>query len=226
MKMLICVALIFAACQPQYEPTSNYVAQDMEGWTLYVNKSLLDENKELGREVLRLLSVKLYDINRVIPKKSLDELHKVPIWVELEDKDIRCACFHESKEWLTEHGFNPEKARAVEIGNARTFLTWTLDQPSMVLHELAHAYHHRVLGLENPEIMAAYGRALESKSYESVLRYNGRTERAYALNDAEEYFAELTEAYFGQNDFYPFVRAEVMQHDPGMFSLLKKLWCE
>jgi len=30
--------------------------------------------------------------------------------------------------------------------------------------------------------------------------------------------------YFGTNDFYPFVRAEIMAHDPQMHKLLKKLW--
>ena len=39
-----------------------------------------------------------------------------------------------------------------------------------------------------------------------------------------EYFAEASEAYFGTNDFYPFVRQELEQHDPEMFLLLKKLW--
>jgi hypothetical protein len=224
MRILLYAALFLATCQPEYEPTSNYIVQNIEGWTVYVNKCLQNEEKAVGDRVLRLLTVKLYDINRVVPEAVLEELHEVPIWVEFKDKDIQCACYHESKRWLAENGFNPEKARSVEIGNAVTFLRWTLDQPSMVLHELAHAYHHRVLGHDNPDILAAYKRAVESKSYESVLRFSGRMERAYALNNAKEYFAELTEAYFGQNDFYPFVRAEVMQHDPPMYETLRKLW--
>jgi hypothetical protein len=39
-----------------------------------------------------------------------------------------------------------------------------------------------------------------------------------------EYFAEATEAYFGTNDFYPYVRSELAAHDPAMFALLGKLW--
>jgi hypothetical protein len=223
---LLCLIASVVVCEAVYEPTENYVVQEIEGWTVYVNRCLLEENKAIGDQVLRLLRAKLYDVNRVVPKDALEELHKVPIWVEFEDKDIKCMCYHPSKEWLTEHGFNPQKAKSVEIGNAKTFLTWTLDQPSMVLHELAHAYHHRVLGYDNADIKAAYDHAVRSKSYESVLRYNGRRERAYALNNDQEYFAELTEAFFGQNDFYPFVRAEVMQHDPEMYETLMKLWRE
>ena len=39
-----------------------------------------------------------------------------------------------------------------------------------------------------------------------------------------EYFAEGSEAYFGTNDFYPFTRAELKQHDPEGFRLLEALW--
>ena len=34
----------------------------------------------------------------------------------------------------------------------------------------------------------------------------------------------MTEAYFGTNDFYPFVRAELKQHDPKTFALLESIW--
>ncbi len=221
-------ALLMSAClltaQTEYEPTTNYTVRQIESFTVYVNNRLLGEQEALGAQALRLLEVKLYDISRTVPEAALAELHQVPVWVEVEDARHPGGCYHPSREWLLENGFNPEKARSVEIGNAANFLTWSLDQPSMVLHELAHAYHHRVLGHDNEDIKRAYEQALESGSYESVLRYNGETARAYALNNDQEYFAELTEAFFGTNDFYPFVRAEVKQHDPLMFETLKKVW--
>ncbi len=46
----------------------------------------------------------------------------------------------------------------------------------------------------------------------------------YGLNNHKEYFAESTEAYFGVNDFYPFVRAELKEHDPKMFGVLEAVW--
>ncbi len=51
-----------------------------------------------------------------------------------------------------------------------------------------------------------------------------RCNAPYALNNDQEYFAELSEAFFGVNDFYPFVKAEVMQHDPDMYKALQELW--
>jgi hypothetical protein len=45
------------------------------------------------------------------------------------------------------------------------------------------------------------------------------------MNNHQEYFAEATESYFGTNDFYPFVRAELNLHDPAMYQLIEKIWC-
>ena len=63
---------------------------------------------------------------------------------------------------------------------------------------------------------------------ESLRRYrprvfvDGRRVKHYALTDQKEFFAEMSEAYFGTNDFYPFVRGELMQHDPRAHAILEK----
>ncbi len=44
------------------------------------------------------------------------------------------------------------------------------------------------------------------------------------MTDHKEYFAESTEAFFGRNDFYPFTRDQLREHDPEMYRLLMKLW--
>ena len=209
--------------KPAYEPTTRYTVRDIEGWKVYVNNRLLGEKKALGDETLKLLAVHLYDVNRMVPKPALDVLHTVPIWVEAESKEVKCMCYHPSKEWLEGHGFNPQKAKSIELGNPVAFLDWTHHQRAMVLHELAHGYHHRI-GYDNPDIKAAYQKAVESKSYESVLFYTGVKKKAYALNNDQEYFAELSEAYFSTNDFYPFVRPEIKEHDPTGYEMLKKVW--
>ena len=60
--------------------------------------------------------------------------------------------------------------------------------------------------------------------YETVLLFNGKKVRHYGLRDHKEYFAEGTEAYFYHNDFYPFVRAELKEHDPALHELLVEIW--
>jgi len=208
--------------RPTFEPTSAFERRQIEGWPVLVHKRLLAK-KDLWERTLRQLRVQLYNIARVVPAKAVARLRQIPIWVE-ENPRVPCMCYHPSRRWLEGHDFNPEKARSVELGGPETFLDWTKHQPWMVLHELAHGYHDQVLGYDHPGIKAAYEKARASGTYESVRYFRGNTRRAYAVNNDQEYFAELTEAWFGTNDFYPFVRAEVLQHDPEMARVLQDVW--
>ena len=208
-----------------WDPVTAYHERQVEGWRVLVNQKLdCDEQRKFFDDTLKLLGDHLYRVSRVVPAEALAKLRQVPIWVELSHPQHKCMCYHPSPDWLRAHGMNPEKAGAVELANAATFLKWTHEQPWMVLHELAHAYHHRFIGHDNAEIKECYKHAVESKKYDAVLYIHGNKKRHYALNNDQEYFAECTEAFFGANDFYPFVSAELKEHDPEMHALLKKLW--
>ncbi len=43
------------------------------------------------------------------------------------------------------------------------------------------------------------------------------------MSEHKEYFAGSTEALFSHNDFFPFTRAELKQHDPQMLAFREKL---
>ena len=231
-RLLFVVILPLAVCAratgqvKPFAPTDRYETRPIEGWTVLVHSDLLAGERDLADRTLALLRHQLYQIARRLPAGAVADLRQVRIWVEEREPHHPCMAYHPDAGWLVAHGMNPEKARCVEVANARNFLAWTIDQPWMVLHELAHAYHHRFLdgGFGNAEVRAAFERATQSKRYESVLRIDGHDERAYALTDPMEYFAEATEAYFGVNDFYPFVRPELGRHDPELHRLLGKLW--
>ena len=60
--------------------------------------------------------------------------------------------------------------------------------------------------------------------YDEVQDYRGQTVRHYAATNHKEYFAEGTEAYLYRNDFYPFVNAELKEHDPPLYELLEEIW--
>ncbi len=209
-----------------FDPTNQYAVREIEGWKVHLNKQFESEKPELCGEALALLKVQLYQITRMIPEPAVEKLRKIAIWVELEEPHHPCMCYHPDPAWLREHDMNPDKARSVEVANARNFLTWTKQQPWMVFHELAHGYHHQFLdgGYENAELADALTAAKEEKLYDEVLHIDGRKRRHYALTNQMEYFAEQSEAFFGTNDFYPFVRSELEHHDPRMFALQKKLW--
>ncbi|WP_337175008.1 hypothetical protein [Paludisphaera sp.] len=220
------VLILCAAVAAQPEPTANYETMDVEGWTVRVHRDLPRDAPELADRTLSLLGDQLRGIIRMVPPKAVEKLREIVIWVEREEPHHPCMAYHPDAGWLRDHDMNPDKARCVEIANAANFLSWCRDQPWMVLHELAHGYHHQFVadGFQNAEIAAALERATEAKTYENVLHINGREQRHYALTNPMEYFAEASEALFGTNDFHPFVRAELRRHDPEAYALLRRLW--
>ena len=221
--------LSWAESTPTTRPASHadeYDELSINGWTVRVNHALSRDEPKLSAKVLELLKFQLYQITREVPQPALGKIQSVVIWVELNDPLFPCMCYHPDRDWVVGHGLDVRKTRCVELANARTFLSWEHSQPWMVLHELAHAYHHDFMpdGFDNREVEAAYQIASDKRLYESVLRNDGRTERAYAMTNRMEYFAECTEAFFGTNDFYPFVRPELKVHDPEGYEMMKDAW--
>ncbi len=205
---------------------------DVDGWSLHIARGLLEENREAVDKARGILSSQLSELVRILPPQVVSELREVPLYFSTVYPDGRPgAAYHPNPEWLRKNGRDPAMVKSVEFTNIAIFEKETVRMPNLVLHELAHAYHHRFLkmGYANPELKKAYDRAVASKSYDHVERWHGNDpkntfEKAYAMNNPMEYFAETTEAYFGRNDFFPFTQEELKKHDPEMFSLLQKLW--
>lgn len=203
---------------------AGYRLAQLRGWDVIVNGELLAREPDLIRRALALLDAKLGEVEGALPRYPLRRLQRVPIWIEGGVPGLHGVTYHWSAEWLSSRGYNPEKARSVEIVDVRQFLAWAPTQPSLLLHELGHAFHDRVLGEDNEDIAAAYDNARRSGLYGSVRRNTGETGPAYALTNRFEYFAELTEAYFGVNDFFPFRRDELRDYDPEGYALIERLW--
>mgnify|MGYP002784602694 CR=1 FL=1 len=226
MMLAVILASTFIAIQQPAIPSA-HTKRDIEGWTVHIdNRLLMGDDKALGEHALRILANRLYDIKHVVPADKLKALQKVPIWLDKSHGKLRPAQYHPSKGWLKANGFSEELARCVHIPVAADFagLNHQRVQPWSVMHELAHAYHDQVLGFDHAEIKAAFERYKTSGKGKSVLHINGRKTQHYALTNEKEFFAEMTEAYFGHNDFYPFNRAELKDDQPELFELLTKIW--
>ncbi|HEY9615381.1 MAG TPA: hypothetical protein V6C64_00980 [Microcoleaceae cyanobacterium] len=207
----------------QFTPTSAYKKEAVQGFTVLINPAVLVHQSE-AEAMHQELNSQLAAISRVMPAKPLTELRKVWIWVEWANR-AGAAEFHPSAAWLRQHGYNPDKAGCIEVSNTHNFVEWSRTaQPWMLLHEFAHAYHHLALGDANLDIQTAYHHAVNHALYQSVSYIKGGKQKAYALTDAKEYFAELSESYFGQNDFYPFTRTQLRTYDPVGYQLMEKSW--
>ena len=203
----------------------------IEGWAVHIHHDLLKKDGDVTAKAIGLLEKQLREVVRVVPGPAVTEMKKVPLYFSPEYPGLNpSAEYHPGAKWLADNGRDPVMAKCVEFTNVRVFEEDTRRMPNFALHELAHAYHHRYLpaGYDHPEIKAIYEKAKASGIYDEVERVdakgNKRIDRAYAITNPAEYFAEATEAFFCRNDFYPFIRTELRKHDPEMFKLLEKLW--
>lgn len=210
--------------------TSDHATFEMLGWTIHLHRQWWEENSRESRRALELMHGQFQRIVEAIPLEALAQLREVPIWINPPYENKRGGAeYHPGAKWLEDNGRNPAMAKSVEITNVNRFPFENRRMPYLMLHELAHAYHDQKLegGFSNSELKAAYERARSSGSYDEVSRFDGNRmikDKAYAMSNPMEYFAESTEAYFGKNDFFPFTREELLDHDPEMHELIAELW--
>lgn len=219
--VLACMCAL-AHAEPAPLSASDYGTRKIEGWTVRVEKSL--DSHPRKAEAITLLKTKLQTIAGVVPPSALPKLRKVTLW--LSRNSARGAAYHPSADWLKANGRVVEMERCIEIQNIDDFIDWSDEQPMMMLHELAHAWHHQIAAdsYENAAIRDAFEAAEASGKYEAVRYHDGQVRRHYALTNRMEYFAECTEAYFGKNDFQPFKRKALKSFDPQGYRMVRSLW--
>lgn len=239
-RCAVLLALIVALQQPL--PADDRVAEDsaaddraaealtkrnIEGWTVVIDPQLqTEEHREVYDKAAVALANHLQRIKYIMPADRATQLMELPIWLDLNHPRIKSMQYHPSRQWLIDHDHDPRLAQHVHIPCASELYnpgTWA-KHPYVVLHELAHAYHDQVLGFDHEAVRKVYDEAKQKKIYEDVLLHTGGRAKHYALTDHKEYFAEITEAYWGVNDFYPFVRAELKEHDASGFALMEAIW--
>jgi hypothetical protein len=215
--------------EPARPPPIVREARDVEGWKVHVDKRLLEEaNADTREKALRVLGFKLYEITLLVPTDRLEKLRKIAIALDLECGKLTSMQYHPSAQWLKDNGHDPALVRMVHLPRARD-LTGRMpinQQPMVILHELAHGFHDQMLdkGFQEPRIKEAWARVRDGGKFEKVAHISGDPRRHYALTNPMEFFAEMTEAYFGTNDFYPFVRSQLRTDFPDVHKLLEEIW--
>src|SRR5579871_3693431 len=163
-----------------------YQPQIIDGWTVQVGDEELGDSS--WPAVKSELSNELYRISRVVPDGPLSNLRKITIWIHKDDQATKCMAYHPGADWLKEHGSDPQMVHGIEIANAANFISWTYEQPWMVLHELSHGYHDQFLtgGFDNAAVKQTWDAEMKSKRYDHVLHYDGKTVKHYAETNQME----------------------------------------
>jgi hypothetical protein len=225
------IPFVINANEPAIEPklSLRWDSHEIEGWKIHLSRRFKKDDKRQLEKALELLQLQLKEIIAVVPSSAVIKLREVPLWFSPEYPGIGPGAeYHPNGQWLKENGRDPCMEKGIEFSNVRIFEAEMRRMPNFALHELAHAYHDRVYGFDHKEIAAIYERAKASGTYDRVERQDSEgvktLDRAYALTNPMEYFAETSEAFFSRNDFFPFNREELHAHDPQMEQLLDKLW--
>ena len=225
MLLALLAVCAFAAEKPAL-PTA-HSTRNIEGWNVRVDDRLLHgDGATLGERALKLLGARLVAITVVVPEASLAKLRAITIELDLNYGDLRAMQYHPDADWLKENGYSEKLAKCVHIPEVEDFLSpeENLRMPWVVLHELAHGFHDQTIGFEDARVLAVWKKFRDSGKYKSVLTTSGKMREHYGLTDQKEFFAEMTESYFGSNDFYPFVTGELKQAEPEIFALLAEIW--
>lgn len=203
------------------------VVKNIEGWKVNVDPQMLEgEHASAGADALKMLANHLQRIAILLPEKQLKEMRKLEIWIEHHHPKLGAMQYHPGARWLKNNGHDPRLVKQVHVTRCKTLLSrqQMIKHPAVILHELAHSYHDQVLGFDDERIIKAYKNAMAEKLYDNNLLYTGKRVRHYGATNHKEYFAEGTEAYFYRNDFYPFVAAELKEHDPVLYDLMVEIW--
>jgi len=210
----------------KFTPTKEYDKRDIKGWTVYVNPALAAQSG-LSRTMVKLLTYKLHMIDHFISPQGREQLHLVPIWLEI-GADGPYVRYCGSREKLRSEGSNPDKFQGVEVRDPRLMMKWALLEQSDLLGEVARAYYDRYAAKKDSalgkKIRAAYNQAKKGGKYKSVLRFDGKRLPHPAMSGEKQYFAELMESYFLVNDRYPFIRCELKDQDAAGYALVADLW--
>ena len=200
----------------------------IEGFRVLVDERLLPggTDDDVGQAAIAFLTAKLADVRLVVPVDKLDRLRQVTIVLDASCGDLRAMQYHPSADWLESHGYPRDLEKCVHLPRAADVATRrnVNEQPWVVLHELAHAYHDQVLGFDEPRVVAAWEAFKADGRGQATLLFDGTRTKHYGVTDHKEFFAEMTEAYFGSNDFQPFNRAELKTDHPAIFALLADIW--
>jgi hypothetical protein len=214
------------------ELVPGYETRQIQGFTLLLSTQAIREaQKENGRPFQALLA-EFDSLIEVLPPTALKALRRVLIWVEWDNSDRAnphtLAKYYGGRIWRLDGSQHPLKSNAVEVLSLKKLAiekNLSIERTRIVLlHELAHAVHHVLLGLDNHDVKFAYNQAMDRRLYDRVPDQRGGVGRAYAATNTAEYFAELSCAYLDRCQYFPFTHEELQEHDPTGYRLMQGVW--
>lgn len=200
----------------------DYERKNVRSFPVYVAPEFNKHDPSLLEQCLQVLESGAKRIQEALPSAAWKRISGIPIWLEYERDRSYGGVYFGSQEWLIANGLSGAKAKSIQFQRSLAVMVGSVQNPLM--HEIAHAYHDLVLSSFYKPIFAAYRSAQLSGRYNAVRHSSGRFEIAYAMRDHHEFFAALSESYFGTGDFFPFTREDLKEFDPVSYRAISDAW--
>ncbi len=193
----------------------------------------VDIEQSVEKILLNYIEKSFSSLKSKISKNVFQKIKQTKIWISNESNypfrkgEKTSIVYHRSKEWLESNNLNTEYANSIHIINPRNFVERKIieEMPNVLIHELSHSLFVKLSAQNRNLIKMAYSSALKSSKYRNVTRNNYLTvKEAYALQNELEYFGELSEAYFGKNDFFPYTSEQLYSYDRVGFNVVEYIW--
>jgi hypothetical protein len=200
-------------------------------WTIYLEKSLTEGDKELAAKALKKLEKNLKEIFKILPTRSAAELKNLKfylMWGKHSPSSGRVSGMAYFRQGEPE-GYaylDPRWQHAIVVYSAKNLMyldaLWT---KKALMHELAHAWHITNWSDKYKPIYSAYLNAKSKGLYRNVKDYKGKIiPQAYAIKNQLEYFAELSAIYFVGGNYMPFNRSKLYEYDRVGNKVICDLW--
>ncbi|MCY4095118.1 MAG: hypothetical protein OXG05_08335 [Gammaproteobacteria bacterium] len=241
LAIAVALALFSTSIQAQdYEPTENYDILTIGGFTVLVSGDAMYQRPEDTLKALWVLRSQIAIVNDGIGEffdyrddlETFEQIYQVVIWLDDSEAGLDgagpcgIACFYGSVNFLEREGLNPDKAFSVGFTDIEWLIGSSWCCSYVLIHELAHGWHYHVIrdGFENDLMEDAYDRAVDSGLYDDVRSTHERTGRAYALIDAQVFFAVISAALWHHSHEYPYTLDELRAYDEDTFRAVYFGW--
>ncbi|HTU93597.1 MAG TPA: hypothetical protein VMF69_26185 [Gemmataceae bacterium] len=212
-------------------PPREYKTVRLDKWTVFVEKQLVSESPAVARLAQARIKVMLAKALAALPEPSRANIKQLPIYLmygpkargggrdnglEYFQKDAPKHHKHLDLQW--------KSCMVIYCADNYVHISdfWAL---KALVHEFAHAYHLEQWPEKQPDILRAWDHAVEQGLYRNVMDDSGkRIDKAYALVNQLEYFAELSCMYFVGCQYQPFTRKELKAYDPVGYAMMQKMW--
>lgn len=197
---------------PPPEVVVNYIYAREGNITIAIHKNEVARTGTAATAI-QLVKDDLRNFTTTVSAATIDKWKTDTIWIESSGAAITYAT----------------AKNAVVIGDLLGYHERkTKTEPGILYHFLAKKQFEKYLGAAEKSSVETNYNAVRTTKYAKAYGTTGlvleRDKTPDASKSAADYFAEATEAYLSENNYYPFDYHELQRHDPEIFGQLETIW--